>query len=100
MIARRERGRTALQTTERSTKRANAEKVLREEDARLALIEAQKVKEASKSGVRLYVRVCVRFSLGCKLRSIDVAGLEMPGWLRTLKVRECVRVFLDGVCWY
>lgn len=42
-LTRRERGRTALQAAERSAKRAKAEKALRDEEARLALIEAQKV---------------------------------------------------------
>lgn len=43
MIGRRERGRTELQAAERSKKRAATEKALRDDDARLALIEAQKV---------------------------------------------------------
>lgn len=43
MLARRERGRTALQAAERSAKRAKEEKVLRDEEARLVLMEAQKV---------------------------------------------------------
>ncbi|CAM9295206.1 unnamed protein product [Ectocarpus sp. 12 AP-2014] len=45
MLMRRERGRTALQVAERSAKRAKAEKALREEEARLALVEAQKVSQ-------------------------------------------------------
>eukprot|EP00752_Nemacystus_decipiens_P009918 g8850.t1 len=44
-LTRRERGQTALQTAERSAKRAKAEKALRDEEARLALIEAQKVSQ-------------------------------------------------------
>lgn len=44
LLARRERGRTALQAAERLAKRAKAEKALRDEEARLALIEAQKVR--------------------------------------------------------
>lgn len=43
LIGRRERGRTELQAAERSKKRAATEKALRDDDARLALIEAQKV---------------------------------------------------------
>lgn len=43
MLARRERGRTALQAAERLAKRTKEEKVLRDEEARLVLIEAQKV---------------------------------------------------------
>lgn len=42
-LLRRERGRTALQAAERTAKRAKAERSLREEEARLALLEAQKV---------------------------------------------------------
>ncbi|CAM9721869.1 unnamed protein product, partial [Ectocarpus fasciculatus] len=45
MLTRRERGRTALQAAERSAKRAKTEKALREEEARLALVEAQKVSQ-------------------------------------------------------
>lgn len=45
MIGRRERGRTELQAVERSKKRAATEKALRDDDARLALIEAQKVSD-------------------------------------------------------
>ncbi|CAB1119190.1 unnamed protein product [Ectocarpus sp. CCAP 1310/34] len=45
MLMRRERGCTALQVAERSAKRAKAEKALREEEARLALVEAQKVSQ-------------------------------------------------------
>lgn len=43
LLARRERGRTSLQAAERSAKRAKAERSFREEEARLALLEAQKV---------------------------------------------------------
>ena len=43
MIGRRERGRTEVQAAERSKKRAATEKALRDDDARVALIEAQKV---------------------------------------------------------
>lgn len=45
MVARRERGRTALQAAERCKKRATEEKALRDEENRLGLIEAQKVPE-------------------------------------------------------
>lgn len=58
MIARRERGRTALQAADRSTKRANAEKVLREEDTRLALIEAQKVSCVIHQSMHVFVYAC------------------------------------------
>ncbi|CAM9558955.1 unnamed protein product, partial [Hapterophycus canaliculatus] len=54
MLARRERGRTALQAAERSAKRAKAEKVLRDEEARLVLIEAQKAsQEVQAAKIRL-----------------------------------------------
>lgn len=43
MLARRERGRTVLQTTELRRNRAAAEKALREEERELAVVKAQKV---------------------------------------------------------
>lgn len=43
MLARRERGRTVLQATEIRKNRAAAEKALREEERRLAVVKAQKV---------------------------------------------------------
>lgn len=58
MIARRERGRTALQAADRSTKRANAEKVLRDEDNRLALVEAQKVGRVIHRSMHVGVYAC------------------------------------------
>eukprot|EP00904_Undaria_pinnatifida_P002728 jgi/Undpi1/12456/HiC_scaffold_5.g02127.m1 len=45
MIGRRERGRTEVQAAERSKKRAATEKALRDDDARVALIEAQKASQ-------------------------------------------------------
>ena len=43
MLVRRERGRTAMQAKERRARRTAAEKALREEEDRLAAVEAQKV---------------------------------------------------------
>lgn len=57
LLARRERGRTALQAAERSAKRAKAEKALRDEEARLALIEAQKVCQIAFVAALLLVAV-------------------------------------------
>lgn len=57
MVTRRERGRTALQSAEKSAKRAVAENVLRDEENRLALIEAQKVR-AGSSCARSYSLPC------------------------------------------
>lgn len=47
IVTRRERGRTALQEAERSRKRAEAERALREQEEKLALDRAQKVGLAS-----------------------------------------------------
>ncbi|CAM9256179.1 unnamed protein product [Ascophyllum nodosum] len=50
MLVRRERGRTAMQAKERRARRTAAEKALREEEDRLAAVEAQKVTQELVAG--------------------------------------------------
>lgn len=58
MVARRARGLPSLQLAEMSKKRADGEKALRDEEARLALIEAQKV--GKFFALRVSDMVCMR----------------------------------------
>ncbi|CAM9728738.1 unnamed protein product [Scytosiphon promiscuus] len=77
MLARRERGRTALQAAERSAKRAKEEKVLRDEEARLVLIEAQKGINQSSSIEKTTPSQPTRTLLSLSLRTKHITLMNM-----------------------